>query len=84
LPDSDGTRKAQLDLRMLRQVIGYVLHDIDNRYQLDAIALYNARYGAWMIRPLVPLLDQLAGRAVDLPATRSAYLKLLSQPADRG
>lgn len=76
----DGTRKASLELVTLRQIIGYVLHDVDNLYRLKAIAVYDARYGALMTRPLQPLLNQLAGRAVDLVATRAAYRELLTAP----
>jgi hypothetical protein len=74
----DGTRRADLSLVTLRQVIGYVLHDVDNRYHLDSIAIYDARYGTLMTRPLQPLLDQLAGRTIDLAAARAAYLDLLT------
>jgi hypothetical protein len=79
----DGTRRANLDLVTLRQIVGYVLHDVDDRYHLDSIAIYDARYGALMTRPLQPLLNQLAGRTVDLAATRAAYFDLLLQLADK-
>jgi len=43
---ADGSRTAGLPVAHLRQILGYVLHDVDDIYRLDAVAIYDARYGA--------------------------------------
>jgi hypothetical protein len=75
---NDGSRFATLELETIRQLLGYVLHDVDDVYRLDRLAIYNARYGALTSWPLQELLDRLAGRPVDLAAEREAYRHLLT------
>jgi hypothetical protein len=73
----DGTRVPTLSIEALRQVLGYVLHDVDDTYRIGRLGLYDARYGTLTTWPLQQLLDQLAGRTVDLPAERAQHRALL-------
>jgi hypothetical protein len=74
----DGSRYANLDLETVRQLVGYVLHDVDDVYRLDRVAIYEGRYGLLTSWPLQDFLDRLAGWNVDLAAEREAYQHLLT------
>ena len=74
---ASGGRKAALDAITLYQLVGYVLHDYDNALAISSVALYQARYGHLAIWDLQDLLDQLAGRPVDLPELRKRWHDLL-------
>ncbi len=73
----DGTRRPELPGQTVRQILGYVLHDTDDTYQLDALAIYDARRGTLIQWPLQALLDRLAGRHVDLADERFRHARLL-------
>lgn len=70
-------RRACLDATTLCQLLGYVLHDLDDRYRLRRVVLYQARYGHVASWELQALLDELAGRPVDLPAVRDRWRSTL-------
>lgn len=72
-----GSRPPGLSREVLRQLLGYVLHDHEDSYQIRAVALYQARYGHFTTWPLDELLPVLAGRQVDLAELRSRWAKLL-------
>ncbi len=74
-----GARVPDLSLATLRQMIGYVLHDVDDRYRLDRLGIYEARYGTLIAWPLQQFLDKLAGRAVDLAEQREQHAQILTQ-----
>lgn len=40
-----GRPSPDLDLSTLRQLVGYILHDVDDTYRLDRAGIYEARYG---------------------------------------
>jgi hypothetical protein len=73
----DGTRRAQLDGRTLKQLVGYVLLDLTDEFTITHVGVYNARYAHHMQWPLQDLLDELAGHHVDLEAERAAFRTLL-------
>jgi hypothetical protein len=75
----DGSRVASLTRETLRQLLGYVLHDVDDTYRLERAAVYDARYGTLSVWLLSELLDRLAGRQVDLSAAREAHRRLLQE-----
>jgi hypothetical protein len=75
---ADGTRRASLDGSTLHQVLGYVLLDFPDEFAIDEVGLYAARYGHLATWRLPELLDELAGRSVDLAAERAAFRDMLS------
>lgn len=77
LLDLKTTTKPGLALIDMLQLIGYVLLDFEDEFSLDAVALFNARYGHMASWQLQPLLDELAGRRVDLQAVRAEFRALL-------
>ena len=74
----DGSRQASLDGATIAQLLGYVLLDSSDEFEIDEVGVYNARYAHVAIWPLRGLLDELAGRAVDLAAERAAFRALLA------
>lgn len=75
-PTATG-RRATLPVLTLYQLLGYVLHDYDDRYALTSVALYQARYGHMAKWPLDQLLHELAGAPVDLPELRRRWAVML-------
>lgn len=76
-----GGRRACLDGITLSQLLGYVLHDLDDVCRLGSVVLYQARYGHLASWPLQELLDELAGGPVDLAKMRERWrLMLLGGP----
>lgn len=80
----DGSRQAELTLSTLRQLVAYVLHDTDDRFELDGLAVYDARYRYFRRWDLRHLLDAMAGRQVDLPAERLRWSGMLALGPDQG
>lgn len=80
---TDGTRRAGLPRQHLRQLVGYVLHDLDDDYRLHSVGLYQARYATLTIWPLEHLLQRTAGRPVDLAAERERHRQLLISSSPR-
>jgi hypothetical protein len=80
----DGSRQAELDGDTIRQILGYLLLDFSDRFEITELGLYSARYGhlaTWDVRRL---LEDLAGRPVDLTTERAAFRELLlAGPSDR-
>ena len=75
----DSLDRAPAALADLRQLVGYALLDFDDVHQIDAIAIYLARHGAWFqcfLSELGPDLD--SGGADGLRATRARLSKLLA------
>lgn len=74
---ADGTRRASLDATTLYQILGYLLLDFSDEFTIDYVGLYAARYGHLTTWHLPELLDELAGRSVELAAERPAFAELL-------
>ena len=76
-------RRLYLTGELLWQLLGYVLHDLDDHYRLQAVGVYQARYGRLVLWSLPELLEDLAGRPVDLPEVRARWRRMLvdEQPA---
>lgn len=71
----------------LRQLLGYLLHDVDDHYKLNAVGVYQARYGHLTTWPLSDLLPEAAGRPVDLAELGARWRAMLtagSPAADSG
>ena len=73
----DGTRRCFLEPKTLYQMIGYVLLDFNDTYQFDSVGLYEARYGHLTMWSLQGLLDEAAGRSVEVAAERDRLHTLL-------
>ena len=54
-----------------------MLHDVDDFYRLDAVGVYEARYGTFHTWPLEHLLGSLAGQRVELRSERQRWRQLL-------
>jgi hypothetical protein len=72
-----GTRRASLDAPTIMQLLGYVLLDFPDEFSIEAIGVYNPRYGHLATWPLPELMSELAGRPVNLPEERAAFERLL-------
>lgn len=72
-----GARADRLQKSDVQQLLGYVLFDTTDRYRIDAVGIYSARYGRLTTWPLPELLDRLAGEPVDLAAERREVWRLL-------
>jgi hypothetical protein len=58
----------------LNQLLGYVLFDVDDRYAIDAIAVYLAWHGQVFTMPLAEVLSTASGQsAFDLDAARRDF-----------
>lgn len=74
---ADGSRRAGLDGPTLQQMLGYVLLDFSDEFAIEDVGLYAGRYGHLATWRLPELLQELAGRPVDLAAERAAFHTLL-------
>lgn len=74
---ADGRRQASLDGQTILQLLGYVLLDLTDEFAVSEIGVYNARYAHLSTWSLADVLQELAGRAIDLAAERSAFKRLL-------
>lgn len=61
----------------LYQLIGYTLLDFEDTFELEAVGIFNARYGYLATWDLMDLLEELAGFPVSLPALREQFRQLL-------
>lgn len=59
------------------QTVGYALLDFDDAFALDSVALFSARYGYLAQWRLPELLEQLAGRPVQLGEIRGQFRDVL-------
>ena len=59
------------------QVIGYVLLDFDDAYQLTEAGTFSARYAYLATWDIGTLFDELAGHSVNLPSIRREFRQLL-------
>jgi hypothetical protein len=78
LLDLKTDSKFSLGVTVLFQVIGYILLDFDDAYQLTELGVFSARYAHLATWGLGTLLDTLAGHHVSLAATRQEFRELLS------
>ncbi len=73
----DGTRRCGLEVKTLYQLLGYALMDFQDAFGLQAVGLYEARYGYLVTWPLTSLLEELASRPVVLAQEREQLRSLL-------
>lgn len=69
----DGSRYMPLNRVTLDQLLGYLLLDYTDQYQIRQIGIYQARYAHLAVWPVQTLLDELAGTETDLAALRRGF-----------
>ncbi|MGT2462947.1 hypothetical protein [Sinomonas atrocyanea] len=72
-----GLKGGALSKEELYQLLGYTLFDRTDRYGINRIGIYAARYGALITWDLAPTLDLLAGEPVDVAQEREKVWHLL-------
>jgi hypothetical protein len=77
-PRPDGQRRCSLAQRTVHEVLGYLLLDYDDAYQLDTLGLYSARYAHLATWPVDEFLGVLAGGRVDLATARAEFREVVS------
>lgn len=75
---STGTRTDTVSLANIYQLLGYVLFDHSDNFDIDSVGFYSGRYGNLTTWPLDGFLNSLAGRSVDIAAAREQVWHLLS------
>jgi hypothetical protein len=68
-----GRFRCSLRQKVIHQLLGYLLLDYDDAYQVDALGVYAARYAYLVTWPLAELLAELAGTPVDLARARADF-----------
>lgn len=77
LDPKTGARHGSISTTEIYQLVAYLLFDTDDRYRIDAMGIYSARYGCLARWPVPAVLDTLAGHSVDLPRARAQLWRLL-------
>lgn len=72
-----GVRSDGLSLLDIYQILGYTLFDRSDRYHIDAVGIYSARYGSLIAWKLAEVLDALAGEPVNIEHERETVWRLL-------
>lgn len=69
----DVKAKSRVELRIvdLRQLVGYALLDVEDRYRLDTVGILAARQGRLVRWPLDELLSEMAGEPVTAAEMRA-------------
>ena len=67
LIDIKATVNARIERNWLYQLLGYVLLDYGDQYQIDSVGVYLARQGILIRWPLRPLIGGLTGRLMHRP-----------------
>lgn len=73
----DGRRRCSLGQRTMFELLGYLLLDHDDAYQLDTLGVYAARWRYLAMWPVEELLGTLAGHPVDLARERAEFAALV-------
>ena len=78
-PRRDGTRSPSLAATDVYQLLGYALLDFSDRYALQSVGIYAARFGYLAQWPLPDLIRQTTGRTdLGLLALRQQFGDLLT------
>ncbi len=73
------SKNLSLALVDVLEVVGYALLDFEDRYRLDTLGVFNARYARLATWGLQDLLAELAGQPVDVADVRANFRRLLEQ-----
>jgi hypothetical protein len=77
LLDLKTSSKLSLAVVDLFQVIGYALLDFEDAFRVAELGIFAARYGYLAAWELDDLLDELAGREMNIHAVRDGFRRLL-------
>ena len=76
--DIKTTKQAKVDPNWLRQLVGYLLLDYDDKYHIDSVGIYMARQGEVFTWSIADFLCQLTGdSATSLTQHRQEFRTLL-------
>lgn len=85
LIDIKTTIKLQVTNLWLYQLLGYVLLDYSDRYQIDKVGIYFARQGVLLKWPLSDFLNRLVGGlAPPLEELRGRFRRMVESSAGKG
>jgi hypothetical protein len=73
----DGRRRCSLEQRTIFELLGYLLLDYDDAYQVNTLGMYAARWRYLATWPVDYLLGVLAGHPVDLARERADFAALV-------
>jgi len=73
------SKNLSLALVDVLEVVGYALLDFEDRYRIDTLGVFNARYAKLATWGLQDLLAELAGQQVDVVDVRADFRRLLEQ-----
>lgn len=74
-----GLRPDALKAENVYQLLGYVLLDYSNQYDIDRVGIFSARYGSLTVWPLDRLTSLLAGGDFDIRAARQEVWDMMQQ-----
>lgn len=77
-----GIRYCSLPRLEIDQLLAYALFDTGDRFRIDAIGVYSARYGHFRRWGLDEALETMAGERVDLAAERRTVWRILGGPQE--
>lgn len=77
--NSKGQRYSNLEPDTLFQLLAYTLIDTNDEHKINGLGIYSSRYGDYYRWELDELLEELAGRPVDLAAERERVRRLIAQ-----
>jgi hypothetical protein len=75
---STGNRFDSIPGQDINQLLAYTLFDRSDRYRMNKVSLYSARYGTLTTWPLVEFMEVLGDRSVDLMQERESVWRILS------
>lgn len=76
-----GLRPEALKAENIYQLLGYALLDYSNRYKIDQIGIFSARYGTLVTWPLERVTSLMSGMTFDIPAARQDVWEMMKQDA---
>jgi hypothetical protein len=76
------TINSRIDGAWIRQLLGYLLLDTVDEFEVECLGLYLARQGRLFVWPLPDALKTIAGRPVDLSAVRIEFATFLGTLGD--
>ncbi|MDJ0458598.1 hypothetical protein PUN71_015445 [Arthrobacter sp. NQ7] len=74
-----GLRPDALKAENVYQLLGYVLLDYSNQYDIDQVGIYSARYGSLTVWPLNRVTSLLSGRDFDINVGRHEVWGMMQQ-----